>query len=125
VRTALVIGAGPNRLTDAMNVWSRLRWYGMATFRVIQQTCCHSDTEATELVELPNPPLCPAAAPALNELARAVVSGKPYDDALIQYRRTMACQSFRGRETTFGVVGALGGGQEEAFLAWIASRQPS
>jgi serine/threonine protein kinase len=119
MRVALVRGAGPNRLTDAMNQWSRLRWFGMAGFQVVRLACCR-DTSA---IELPEPPGCGPAAPVVERLADAIHEHLPMEEALGEYRKHMTCQSFHGRMAKFGVDTQFGGGQEEAFLALLAGRQ--
>jgi hypothetical protein len=118
MRAALVRGSG-HRLTEAMNQWSRLRWFGMAGFAVVRAACCrHPD--AFELGEQPN---CGPTVPVIDSLADTVIKNQPLEEALGRYRKHMACQSYYGRAVQFGLNTPLGGGQEQAFLTLLAERQ--
>jgi serine/threonine protein kinase len=119
MRAALVRGSGQNRLTEAMNLWSRLRWFGMAGFAVVRAACCrHPDA-----FELPEQPNCGPTVPVIESLADTVIRNQPLEAALGRYRKHMACQSYYGRAAQFGLTTPLGGGQEQAFLTLLAERQ--
>ena len=110
LRSALVLGAKGD-VTKAMSLWSRVRWYGMASFTVIRATCC---TESPPL-ELPPTASCGSTAEILNDLHDVVVADKDYGPVLERYTRNVRCHSQQGRDRFFGVDGELGGGQRTAF----------
>ena len=119
MRAVLVRGGGQKRLTEAMNLWSRLRWFGMAGFAVVRSACCGHP----EPLELPEQPNCGPTVAVIESLADTVVHNQPLEEALGRYRKHMACQSYYGRIAQFGLTLPLGGGQEQAFLTLLAERQ--
>ncbi len=119
LRSALVLGAKGD-VTQAMSLWSRVRWYGMASFTVIRAACCADPPP----LELPRTASCGPTEDILNELHDVVIAGKDHVPVLDRYTRNVRCHSQQGRDRFFGVDGELGGGQRTAFDELMQLRTP-
>jgi hypothetical protein len=118
LRSALVLGA-KGEVTTAMSLWSRVRWYGMASFTVVRASCCRQSPH----FELPPTASCGSTAEILDELNDVVAAGKDHEPVMDRYTRNVRCHSRQGRDRFFGVDGELGGGQRTAFDDLVAQRR--
>ena len=119
MRSSLVSAAGKNRLTPAMDIWSRLGWYGMAGFAVVRQSCC---PEAAP-VELEPPGSCERLDAIINDLARAAQQGRATESYIRRYADNVRCQLQSGNGAWFQVGVRFGGGQDTALKRLLESRQ--
>lgn len=118
LRVAVIRGAKPGEVTQAMKIFGRLGWYDMAAFATTRYGCCPDPAP----LELPEPnPTCGSMSEALETLARAVVAAEDYEGALKGYRQTIHCEVNAGRGTRFRHAGHPQGGEEGAFHELIAS----
>ena len=110
MKVAVVVG-GAGRVTQAMSLWSRLNWYGMAGVAVLRGACCGEPRP----FELPPTTGCDDTADALNELARTVAARQEVVPAVERVGRSLRCQSRSGRSAYFDLKASLGGGEATTF----------
>jgi|GEM_PF-636220 len=114
MKVAVVRGSA-GRLTEAMSLWSRLNWYGMAAVAVLRGACCGEPRP----FELPPTTGCDDTAAALDGLARAVAARQQLGPAVERYARSIGCQSAAGRSAYFHLEASLGGGEATTFQEFL------
>ena len=119
MRSALVTAAGARRLTNAMRLWSRMRWYRMAGFAVVRAACCENAAPLT----LPRLPGCEPLEQILGQLGQAVIRNEDIDDIVGRYTTSIKCNLGMQRRHVFRQTGSLGGGQKQAFEQFLKACQ--
>jgi serine/threonine-protein kinase len=94
LRVAIVGSAPKGTLTDAMKLSARLGWYDMAAFAVVHAGCC----EEPKALVAPEPGKgCDPLAESLQEIAKAVIAGRSYEDAFKKYTGAIHCELNQGK----------------------------
>jgi hypothetical protein len=119
MRVALVVAAGKRQLTPAMDIWSRMGWYGMAGFAVVRQACCPRAAP----VQLERTGDCDPLDALINDLASAAQRGSAIEEYLERYADNVRCQLSHGHGAQFQVGVRFGGGQDAALRRLIESRR--
>lgn len=115
LRVAVVGSAPKGTLTDAMKLAARLGWYDMAAYAVVRAGCC----EDPKPLAAPEPGKgCDPVVDALQEIAKAVIAGRSYDDAFKKYTGAIHCELNQGR-TPFGRAQRPQNGEDTAFKEFV------
>ncbi|MFO0565136.1 MAG: hypothetical protein U0263_05710 [Polyangiaceae bacterium] len=118
LRVAVVQGAAGGAATTAQQVFARLGWYEMAAYAVVRSSCC-TDPKA---LELPAPSQgCDPLTQKLDELAKAVQSKSPVDDAVSGFSKAARCEADAKKASVFRRPGAPQSSEEAAFKELLKS----
>jgi hypothetical protein len=99
-----------------MREWSQLRWFEIPALVTLRSRCCPG-----AITDLPTvSAACPGFPEAVNALATAAVSGADLDEPVRAYRKVVSCLSNTGDSASFGQDGAMTGGEDTTFRAFVA-----
>ena len=98
-----------------MKLSARLGWYDMAAFAVVHAGCC----EEPKALVAPEPGKgCDPLAESLQEIAKAVIAGRSYEDAFKKYTGAIHCELNQGKPL-FGRAQRPQPGEDTAFKEFV------
>lgn len=117
LRVAIVGSAPKGTLTDAMKLSARLGWYDMAAYAVVRAGCC----EDPKLLATPEPSKgCDSFAESLQEIAKAVIGNRSYEDPFKKYTGAIHCELNLGHPA-LGRTQRPQPGEDTAFKEFVDS----
>lgn len=95
-----------------MGIWSRLGWYDLPAYALVQRRCCSTPPE----VQLPEAdPGCEAMAGVIQSVATKAVSSTEIESELDAYSKNVACEVSKLRAGVYWKKSKESGGQRAAF----------
>ncbi|HWA74235.1 MAG TPA: hypothetical protein VG937_17950 [Polyangiaceae bacterium] len=117
LRVAIVGNAPKGTLTDAMKLSSRLGWYDMAAFAVIRAGCCE---DPKPLVTPEASKGCDSLSESLQEIAKAVIANRSYEEPFKKYSAAIHCELNLGHPA-LGRNARPQPGEDTAFKEFVDS----
>lgn len=113
LHAVVVSGAPKGAVTEAMKIFSRIRWYALPAFAVVRAGCC---PEAKPLA-LPDEHC--SMSTAIHDVGEAVVGGKDVTAPLKKYTDSIHCELNHGGAKMLRRAERPQGGEDTAFLELV------